>query len=281
MFRLIANFFKSTPSFKGKLRLAKWLTEIFIDPSRERILRLKDGTSFKVPNIVENLSFELFVNGTYEKDLVSFLITKIPKNGVFLDVGANIGAIAIPVAAKRPDISIYSFEASGRLTSYLKENISRNKLKNVHVVNKAVHSVDLMNMDFYSPADKFGKGSLAPVFTQEKETVQTVRLDTFMKEKSITPSYIKIDVEGFEYYVIDSLGSCFKNVGHKPIIIFEFVDWAEKSAPVQEPGAAQARLLQEGYTLFDFDEFCKEIRNPIASAIKTGSRELIGIPTQV
>jgi len=254
------------------------MTDLFLDPSKERILRLKDGTTFKVPNLIENLSLELFVNGTYERDLVRFLVKNIPQNGVLIDVGANIGAIAVPVAKHRPDINIYSFEASGRMTSYLRSNIELNKLKNVHVINKAVHSVDLMSMDFYSPDDKFGKGSLAPVFTQQKETVQTVRLDTFLKERSITPSYIKIDVEGFEYFVIDSLDGCFKNVNHKPVIIFEFVDWAEKLAPVNEPGAAQARLLQAGYTLFDFDEFCKEIRNPITSAIKTGSRELIGIP---
>ena len=123
----------------------------------------------ELPNLIENLALEIFVNGSYEKDLVDYLVAALPANSSFVDVGANIGAISLFVAKRRPDVTVFSIEASGVLIGYLQRNIALTNVKNVRVVHKAIYSVDEINLDFYAPAEKFGKGSLAPVFTKQKE----------------------------------------------------------------------------------------------------------------
>ena len=64
----------------------------------------------------------------------------LEENTVFLDVGANIGTITQPIAAKwkSHNINIHSFEASEMIFKTLARNISFNKFKNVTLHNVAV-----------------------------------------------------------------------------------------------------------------------------------------------
>ena len=269
--------FRRMPAFRGKMRLASIVSKTFLNPEKERVVRLANGLTMKLPNLIENLAQELFVQGSYEKELVDYLVNHLPVDGVFLDVGANIGAISVFLAYQRPDVTVYAFEASANIIRYLKENISINKLDNIRFVHNAVYSEDGLDLYFYSPSGKFGKGSLAPVFTDDKEHVKTVRLDTFCQEKAISPAYIKIDVEGFEYFVIDGMGDYINGSHVMPVIIFEFVAWAEQASSAAFVGAAQTRLIEAGYKLYDFDEYRKGVANPLKDLITAGSRELIAV----
>lgn len=84
------KIFQIIPPFKGKLRLARVL---FGKYRTEKTFIVPGGLTFVVPNLIENVSFELFVNGTYEVNSLKIISENLPKNGVFIDVGANIGAI--------------------------------------------------------------------------------------------------------------------------------------------------------------------------------------------
>lgn len=95
--------------FKGKLRLAKFLITLKNSP---KTFSLPSGLMITVPNLIENVSFELFINGNYEEKYLRLINENIPENGNFIDVGANIGAISVLLAKQRPDINIHAFEAS-------------------------------------------------------------------------------------------------------------------------------------------------------------------------
>ena len=90
--------------------------------SKEKTFSVPCGLSFVVPNLIENVSFELFVNGLYEESSLKLIIENLPPNGIFVDVGANIGAISVVLAKLRPDITIYAFEASPSVFKYLEIN---------------------------------------------------------------------------------------------------------------------------------------------------------------
>jgi hypothetical protein len=115
----IHTLFNFLPLFKGKLCLAKLF---IINKKNEREVITPKGIRYCLPNLEEVVSLELYVNGVYEKDTIEFICNSIPKNGVFIDVGANIGAICLEVAIARPDITVYAFEASPKVFSYLKNN---------------------------------------------------------------------------------------------------------------------------------------------------------------
>jgi len=168
------HYWKYLPVFKGKKRLIRFLHKNKINLSKDVTFKLKSDLIFTVPNLKENIAFDLFFEGIYEKPLVSYLSKNIPFNGTFIDVGANIGAISVLLAKLRPDVTIYAFEASPRVFGFLTLNIVHNKLKNIIAINKAVHTEDDIVLDFFSPEDQFGKGSFSSVFTRTSEQVSTI-----------------------------------------------------------------------------------------------------------
>jgi len=272
------NFWRRIPAFKGKKRLLRFLYKTQIAKLRDINVNIK-GLQFTLPNLKENISFDLFFDGVYEKNLIDFLIKNIAENGAFIDVGANIGAISILVASARPDIKIFAFEASPYVYSYLKINADSNNLSNITYINKAAHNIDNLELDFFSPEDLYGKGSFSPVFTTVSEKVKTLRLDNYFTTNSIIPDYIKVDVEGYEKLIFESLG-VFLTGNKKPIIIFEFVDWAEKLSELFNPGDAQLYLSKKGYTLFDFDKYQNNKNSPELIMLKSGFAEIIAIPVE-
>jgi FkbM family methyltransferase len=245
--RLLQYLLNITPRFKGKLRLAKILIR---DKSRPRTFFTKSGLLVSTPNLLENVSLEIYVFGIYEKDTIDYMVQSIPKNGIFIDVGANIGAICLEVANKRKDVKVYAFEASPKVFKFLEINKHQNKLENLSIFNRAVHENENSEMEFYSPNDQNGKGSFSAVFTSESEKVKTKNLDIFIEENHLKPNLVKVDVEGYELTVFKSM-SKFLSKKSNCEIFFEFVDWAETAAHY-ERGAAQEYLLKKGYQLYKF-----------------------------
>jgi len=249
------HLWKYLPAFKGKKRLIRFLYKKTVSHTREVTFRLNHSLVFSVPNLKENISFELFFEGSYEKSLAQFLIKAIPSGGIFIDIGANIGAISVFVARLRPDITIYAFEASPRVFSFLSRNVTQNKLDNITPINKAVHTEHNIFLDFFSPEEQFGKGSFSSVFTSVAEQVNTIRLDRFFEDTAIVPDIIKVDVEGFEALIFESLGQYLTTSSKRPILIFEFVDWAEDLSKIFQSGDGQKFILNCDYSLYDFDVF--------------------------
>lgn len=272
------HLWKHLPGFKGKKRLLRFLYKKKIDLQKEVTFKLKHELIFSVPNLTENISFDLFFEGSYEKSLVSYLSANMPLNGTFIDIGANIGAISIFLAKLRPDITIYAFEASPRVFSYLNRNVTQNKLENIIAINKAIHTKHDITLDFFSPEDKFGKGSFSSVFTKTPEQVRTLRLEFFCEEAGIQPDMIKVDVEGFEALIFESLGKYLTTSAKRPVIIFEFVDWAERLSQIFQPGDAQKFILNCGYSLYKFDTSPKESSEQVTSPQLTGAVEFIAYP---
>ena len=222
--------------------------------SKNEIISGKFGLKYKLPNLKETIAFSIFTDGIYEEENIRFIIQHLPLNSVLLDLGANIGSICLPIAKLRPDVRIIAVEASPRVFSYLKENIEMNKVTNIDIVNIALSDNDGETISFYSPEEKFGKGSMSPVFTDKAETVKTITVDTLLKNKNISNvGFIKIDVEGYESFVFRGSEKLLSG-DSKPPVLFEFADWAERQAHGAQVGDAQKELLRHGYQLAILDK---------------------------
>ncbi|MGN6436122.1 MAG: FkbM family methyltransferase [Agriterribacter sp.] len=269
---VIEALFRRLPLFKGKARLARLLFRKAIQSKKDILVHGKYNCHYMLPNLTENISFDIFIDGIYEKTTSDFLSKKIPSNGVFLDLGANIGAIALPLLKGRPDIKLVGVEASPWVFKYLQKNVRLNNFENLTLINKALFHEDDKELKFYSPTDKFGKGSLSPVFTQNAEIIKTITIDSIVAEQKLAKvDFIKIDVEGYEYHSFR--GGCKLLSGkHAPDIVFEFVDWAERGAGL-ECGSAQSLLIDYGYTLYKMDQ--AGCYHPIGGIIKSGSELLL------
>jgi hypothetical protein len=117
----------------------------------------------------------------------------------------------------------------------------------------AVWNVSNLNKQFFGPKEEYGKGSFSSVFTSTSELVETITIEDLLKSQNIAKiDFIKIDIEGYEYFAFDGAKSILLD-HNAPDILFEFVDWAEELAGV-EKGAAQNFLRECGYQLYKLHE---------------------------
>lgn len=269
----LSKIFQSIPKFKGKVRLSNIILKPF-SKKRDIVISAKKNIKFKIPNLLEPVGYHLFINGEYEVDEINFIKKEIRKNNfkTFLDIGANIGLFTLSIANEFKDIAIFSIEASPRVYSYLQDNLKLNSISNVTAFQLGLSNNDNQEINFYSDEAKYGTGSFAPIFTNKAEKVKCTKLDTLIVNKLI-PNHvdiIKIDVEGFELQVFQ--GS--KNLLEKedaPIILFEFVDWAEGNAG-NIKGSAQTFLMSLNFKLYQLNG--KELI-PINVPITKGATTII------
>lgn len=258
----IYRLIQQIPEIKGKHRASRLLLRKTILKSENIIISCRNGLRFYCPNFKEYICFELLINGIYEKKNIDNILKNLPQNGVLFDIGANIGAIALPIAKARPDVQIFCFEASSVVFSALEKNIELNKLHNVKAINCLLTDELVGLLPFFSPKEQFGKGSMSPVFTDEYEMIQTETLDNFICQNNLNRlDFIKIDIEGFEKTVFDGARDMFKKF--KPKVLFEFLDWAENASGKHGAGDAQRFLFEMDYRIFNLSNRLTELHDPL------------------
>jgi len=157
----------------------------------------------------------------YELDLLQ----KFIKEGdTVIDVGANIGTHAIAFSRMvGKSGKVFAFEPQPRLEAILAANVHLNKLQNVFWSDKAVGNEDTKAAIPGMPDDteKFNFGSVSILHTTRNDpgpsVVDMITIDSFAADMS--PSVIKIDVEGMEAYVIGGAMETIKRC--RPILYIE------------------------------------------------------------
>lgn len=253
MVSIISAISRKVPLFRGKYRLMRLLLRSQLKRLYDIIIIADEGIGYKLPNINEIIGFSIYINGSYEKEYQDYFIKNIPINGVFFDIGANIGSICIPVAKARPDITIVAVEASSKMFGYLCYNVQMNSCKNIHLIHKAVSNINNHSVEFNSPKEFFGKGSLNINNSEETETVQTTTIDQLVNQFKIAKiDLMKVDVEGYEKMIF--LGMQYLNINYTvDKIVFEFSEWAETNSNLFEVSAAQKLLIEYGYKIGEFN----------------------------
>jgi FkbM family methyltransferase len=212
---------------RGKTRLAKACLASQLS-AQDVQLQDRCGNFFSIPSLREPIGFHLRVDGVYEEKALEFILNNIDPGSVFLDVGANIGAFSVPAARKVGAAGkVLAIEASPKIFPYLTRNVELNKLSNVRCFNVAASNEEGQLPFYEAPLDHFGMGSMGAQFHAQPVTIRARTLDQILKEEKIEHvALIKIDVEGFEAKVLQGSRALLK-CSRPPIIVFEFIDWAE------------------------------------------------------
>ena len=168
--------------------------------------------------------------------VAEILLEKI-ENPLVLDIGANLGAFAIPIGKfiQRRNGEIYAFEPLRIIFYQLCGNIFMNQLDNVFALNSAVSNTlqdILIPEPDFSKANNIGSFSLHPEYLtrygmdrsigEKSHSVKAIRLDDFNFPR--LPSLIKIDVEGHELEVLQGAENLLKRSNFPPIL-FECWPW--------------------------------------------------------
>jgi len=144
---------------------------------------------------------QLLFQGYYDLTLSKLILQKAKSNGVFVDVGANIGYCSLLFASTGEKAEVYCFEPAKRNISFIHHNITLNKLSDkITLYPFAVSNIDGDMFFDQSSAEQTGWGHLSTSETSEK--VKVVQLDTIFQELEKPIALLKIDVEGFDLHVI-------------------------------------------------------------------------------
>jgi len=164
-----------------------------------------------------------------ELRLTKFIITnKFKEDGVFFGLGAHYGYYSVLLSYLYPKAKIYAFEPDPNVLEILRLN----KRSNIEIIPKAVTdkegilkfaSYDLLSSAISRLTSALNNLTNSPFsFKNYKEIdVETISLDKFCEENNITPDFIKIDVEGAEFSVLQGAKNVLKNF--EPIIALEIL----------------------------------------------------------
>jgi FkbM family methyltransferase len=180
-----------------------------------------------------------------ELDLIADYLKSFAEPGSFIDVGANIGAMALPTAARFPRWRVQAFEAHRGLSQILAANAFNNGLYNVEAHHAAIGDKAGL-AQFPAPAlsavANFGSTGFA---ADAKGEVESVRMTTLDEIASRDTRFVKVDVEGFEPRVLQGAERLLREV--QPIWLLEASPGAEASRV-----ATLRVLLGAGYRAFWF-----------------------------
>ena len=168
-------------------------------------------------------SFELAFQGTYEPLEYNFLKTLNLDGTVALDVGSCIGYYSLLLSDLAGKGKVLAFEPENGNFGLLKKNIEVNNLTNIQAYNVAVGNKN--GAVFLKKGRSPGEHSVYDDAQKDKDvSVEIVRIDDFLKEKKISlsdVSYVKIDVEGYEFEVLRGMTEVISESSDL-IIQFEF-----------------------------------------------------------
>ncbi|MEJ5992832.1 FkbM family methyltransferase [Pedobacter sp. Du54] len=129
-----------------------------------------------------------------------------------IDVGANIGSVSKELSYYFPNSTIFAFEPINSTFTLLKDNTKlNNNIKSFHcalgsikenmeiLINKE-NTINSIKGQNYNPDNYSGS-----------EEIKVIRLDEFAETENISRiGILKIDVEGFEFEVLEGCGNLLK-----------------------------------------------------------------------
>jgi FkbM family methyltransferase len=224
-----------------------------------------DKKDFRNAFHVNNLTYALFPKDNavtssiiegwqYEPYLFDFL----DKNQIdcagkdIIDVGANNGNFAVDFAHLVGDHGrVFSFEPQRIIYYQLCTNVFLNGLDNVFCQNVAIGNgidkeVFIQTPDYHSKEEvNFGD---VRVSNNGGDVVQQRALDSYTFRDI---AFIKIDVQGYESYVIDGAKETIKK--HRPYMFIEFENHLLKEQGTSED-ELKAKIEELGYVVKQFEE---------------------------
>jgi FkbM family methyltransferase len=208
-FLALAGLIRRLPRIRGKVRFGLWAY---------RMLHGRDDVIVDTTLFREKLRFKLHLASAHERmahlmneyeNATSNLLVRLWRGGAFLDVGANIGLITIPVAVRLPaGVPVFAVEAIRSNFEVLEANIAANGL------NAAVRPICIglgstskdvfVQLEGDDPS-RTGTASILPERFDFQRIPLAIRpLDDLIADGTIASDIglVKIDTDGYDVEVL-------------------------------------------------------------------------------
>lgn len=182
--------------------------EVVLQNGYNKIKRTKYGyMMYNAHDVYVGGSFNAY--GEFSDEEVQFVCSHLNKDSIAFDIGANYGALTIPMALKSK--LVYAFEPQRQAFYAACANLALNCLDNVVMENAGLSDVsgfvDVPMLDFNSENNIGGLG-MKQVLPEQFKDVPSYKsiaytLDEYVyKHKIEKVDFIKMDVEGMEELVL-------------------------------------------------------------------------------
>lgn len=181
----------------------------------------REGVKYKV-DLSQVVDHYLYYG--YDESSFDSVLKELKDASVIFDIGANIGTTALYFASMNPKANIFAFEPHPDTFKRIEENIKLNPFSNVSLNNLGLGE-SKQTLKLYEVNEN--NAGMNRILSEEKELpykeIKINSLDDFCEEKAVTNiDFVKIDVEGYEYAVLEGGASMFKK--SKPILVIELDD---------------------------------------------------------
>lgn len=221
----------------GNYPIIKELNQFLINQAKSNFAQVDGNKMYLDPND----SLGLSVVPIYDYIETEFVKKQVKNGDIVFDIGANIGYFTLIFAKLVGNKGkVYAFEAEPQNFELLKKNVEINGYQNVILENVAVSKKNGKTELFLSEKNSGMHRIYSSHFCSDKSIqVNMIKLDDYLNNIKFNDkiSFIKMDVEGSEFGVLEGMEKTLKE-NEKLTIILEFVP-----SCIKEYGAQPKDLL--------------------------------------
>lgn len=237
-------------------RLAgSWLALTGGDP--RNVACRRHGVRWRL-DLDEGVQLALYL-GVYERSTTRALARIARPDMVALDIGANIGAQALPLASRvGPRGRVIAIEPADSAMARLRDNCALNpELESrVTLVHRALGAAGDRPAETYFASWPLATAVNAHPVHQgqpERSTAAAATLDDLVEELGLARvDLIKLDVDGNELPVMHGASATLAR--HQPVIVFELAPYLLEERG-DSPVALPRLFVDHGYRLYDEETF--------------------------
>lgn len=179
------------------------------------------------------------------------------QEGIFVDIGVNVGQTLLKLRAVSSDTPYIGFEPNSTCLHYCKKLIELNNFKQTELIPVGLSENNLiLSLYLYNDSDSDSGASIIEDFRAAKNIKKKIYVPIFnlasVKKTIAIPrvAIIKIDVEGAELEVLRSFSELL--AADRPIIIIEILPTyhSENTARLQRQEAIEAIIRNLDYEIF-------------------------------
>ena len=160
----------------------------------------------------------------WDEKIINLIIKQInDSNSIFIDIGCNYGAYSIPISRIKNNLKVICFDPSRKSLDRLDENINLNNLKNIKYFKLGIGE---KKGEVYFDDDINNYKNSGSFEINNKNFGYKINIDSIdnlVRENKIQIKknvYIKMDIEGYEFFALKGLVKTINN--YNVTIFFEF-----------------------------------------------------------
>jgi FkbM family methyltransferase len=186
-------------------------------------------------DLTEGIDLAIYLLGGFERSVMDQLTKLVPRGGVAFDVGANVGAVTLPLAQIVGESGrVYAFEPTEFACRKLSVNVSLNP-----ELAQRIHVEELFfdeSAEATSPAEVYASWPVRRLDRAESvhprhrgravsaQNARVVTLDAFAEEEHLDRlDFIKLDVDGNELKVLNGARDTLRRF--RPPILMELAPY--------------------------------------------------------